>query len=239
MNRHVRPDRVTLNQAVALCISKPAPVARVGFAFLKDRDIANDADRDIIAQLANARSFGIAGEIALWALTHLGAPASYNLDRVARFFDSLTREVRQSAMQWLKPESPGWNDAELWSRLSETPYDDVRLQFVSLLEQRSPAKHFAPELLHGVWCSVLLGIHRGGRHKLTALRQISDAIRTRPESAEALLPVLAVAIRSVRVPEARAGLAAIVTIVSARPELGELVARYLPELRLPTEMVGQ
>jgi hypothetical protein len=47
-----------------------------------------------------------------------------------------------------------------------------------------------------------------------------------------LLPVLAVALRSVRQPEARGGLAAVVTVVEARPELTDMVKRFLPELDL-------
>jgi hypothetical protein len=238
MKRHVRPERVTLEQAVAMSVSRPTPVARLGFEFVKGQTISTDAQRDIVAQLATARAATIAGEIAAWALDRTGAQGAYNVDRVARFFDSLTREVRDAAMQWLQPATSGWSDAELWSRLVETPYDDVRLAFVSLLERRKQTATLGPEQLHGVWATVLLGIHRGGRHKLTALRQISDAIRQRPESAESLLPVLAVAIRSVRVPEARAGLSAVVTIISARPELADLVSRHLPELRLRADEVA-
>jgi hypothetical protein len=86
---------------------------------------------------------------------------------------------------------------------------------------------------------VLLGIHRGGRHKLIALKQISRAVQEQPGQAESLLPVLAVAIRSVRAPEARAGLAAVVSAVEAKPDVAGLVARYLPELNLnPTEAVA-
>jgi hypothetical protein len=51
--------------------------------------------------------------------------------------------------------------------------------------------------------------------------------------AETLLPVLAVAIRSVRLPEARGALAAIVRAVEIRPELAAFVERFLPELQIP------
>ena len=83
-----------------------------------------------------------------------------------------------------------------------------------------------------MWTTVLLGIHRGGRAKLTALRQISAAIAEQPDRAERLIPVLAVAIRSVRPPEVRAGLSAILSAVSVRPELETLLATCIPELRL-------
>jgi hypothetical protein len=82
---------------------------------------------------------------------------------------------------------------------------------------------------------VLLGIHRGGRSKLTALRHISDAVARDPHNAAALLPVLAVAIRSVRLPEARTGLAAVLGAVERAPALAGDVARFLPELQLPAD----
>jgi len=141
--------------------------------------------------------------------------------------------------------SAGYEDADLWSRLLETPFDDVRMNLVDLLQQRVTAARIAGRLdaktalpgapnadLSPIWTSVLLGVHRGGRQKIKAMRQISDALRDAPGRAEALLPVLAVAIRSVRPAEARPGLAAIVGAVDAGPELLEIVSRYLPELDL-------
>jgi hypothetical protein len=85
---------------------------------------------------------------------------------------------------------------------------------------------------------VLLGVHRGGRAKLRALKQISEAIAAEPDRAERLVPVLAVAIRSVRPPEARAGLSAILSAVAARPELEATLARWIPELRLSSTGVA-
>lgn len=237
MAQHVHADRLDLKQTVELARAKPTPVARLGFAFLRERQIVTEADRQIIGDLADARCATIASQLAAWALSRLGDDAAYNVDRIARFFDSLLIETRRAAWDWLTPTTRGWNDPSLWSRLVETPYDDVRLRFVTALQQRAQMPGVGVEHLSGVWTAVLLGIHRGGRHKLIALRQISDAVREHPEAAEQLLPVLAVAIRSVRPPEARAGLAAIVGAVEARPELAELVAKVLPELQLvPAEV---
>ena len=52
-----------------------------------------------------------------------------------------------------------------------------------------------------------------------------------PDTLPALLPVLAVAIRSVRAPEARHGLAAIVAAVERVPALESAVVATFPELR--------
>jgi AmiR/NasT family two-component response regulator len=79
---------------------------------------------------------------------------------------------------------------------------------------------------------VLLGVHRGGRQKAKAVQQIAHAIVENPARSETLLPVLAVAVRSVRGPEARAGLAAVVSVVEALPQLADAVRRLLPEMKL-------
>jgi hypothetical protein len=50
-----------------------------------------------------------------------------------------------------------------------------------------------------------------------------------------LLPVLAVAIRSVRMPEVRTGLSAVVTAVEIHPPLASAVTKYLPEMQLAQE----
>ena len=232
MARHVHSDRLDLSQCVQLACAKPVPVARLGFQFLEDREIRTDADREKVTELADARSAAVVAELTTWALARIGGAGVYRAERVIRFFDSLLREAREAAWAWLAPGAAGWDDSALWSRLVETPYDDVRLNFVNALRQRSQAPGLGAAQLSNLWSSVLLGIHRGGRHKLTALRQISDAVQAHPESAEVLLPVLAVAIRSVRAPEARTGLAAVVSVAEARPELSEFITRVLPELDL-------
>jgi hypothetical protein len=122
-------------------------------------------------------------------------------------------------------------DASLWSRLAETPHDDLRLRVIDFLQRQTKLPGTDGNQLENVWRSVLLGVHRGGRQKAKAVRQISQAIVENPQRVETLLPVLAVAVRSVRGPESRAGLAAVVTLTEARPELTEAVRRHLPEMK--------
>ena len=232
MARHVAADRLDLRQCVKLACAEPVPVARLGFDFLRSKPIHGKEDLDAVADLSAARCASLGKEIATWAMAQLATADSYDVDRVSRFFDSLLAEVREGAWGALKTGSPAWDDTSLWSRLVETPYDDVRLRFVSALQERTSAPGLSTDQLSAVWARVLLGIHRGGRQKLIALRQISDAVRADPSSADRLLPVLAVAIRSVRLPEARSGLAAVVMVIEARPELAELASKYLPELQL-------
>lgn len=245
MRKHVVPGRLTLEQTVGLACARPVPVARLGMEFLKQRNIATAADQAALARLAEAKCEAVGREAAGFALGVIGAAGMYSAENVSRFFDSLTASVRAGAWDWLTESSAGWDDPALWSRLIETPYDDVRLKLIDALEDRARRARFgernlmarklpglAGAALAAVWCPVLLAIHRGGRAKLTALRQISLALRDQLESAEQLAPVLAVALRSVCVPEARGALGAIVAAVEEHPEVGAVIRRFVPELEI-------
>jgi hypothetical protein len=150
---------------------------------------------------------------------------------VIGFFDSLLAEVRGSALAWLTPESAGYSDAALWANLLETPYDDVRQRLIAELETRSRVPGATPDDLTPMWCSVLLGVHRGGREKSKAVRQIAAALAEDAARFEQLGPLLAVAIRSIRGPERRAGLAAVAMMIERQPALATAVANLIPELR--------
>lgn len=238
MGQRVDPERLSLQQLVAMACARATPVARLGLEWLKERPIRTDADRATLAGLAEARCDAIGVEAAEFALAILGSAENYETENVVRFFDSLNATVRQGAWSWLTPESLGFHDTALWSRLTESPYDDVRLRLVDELNRRvqSVESVHVPRLQPGslapIWTTVLLNVHRGSRAKLKALRQISLAIAERPETAEQLIPVLAVSIRSVRPAEVRAGLASVLTAVAMRPELEALLAQHIPELRL-------
>jgi hypothetical protein len=236
MSERVAPMRLSLEQCVTLACARATPVARLGLSWLVSRVVTGPHDRATIARLAGAECVAVGADAASYALSIVGSPQAYRMEDVCPFFDSLNQEVRRGASDWLTPQSPGYDDPALWSRLLETPYDDVRFRLVEELNKRTREPNGPPALrrqdLSMVWTTVLLGIHRGGRAKLKAIRQLSEAIARQPDRAERLVPVLAVAIRSVRPPEARAGLAAVLAAVATRPELEATVARCIPELRL-------
>jgi hypothetical protein len=230
--KHVSGERLTLAQILELACAQPVPVARLALKFLRERPVTSAADRSAITVVADTRCEALAGELAHWALGHLGGAENYQTDSVSRFFDSLRPGSRDAAWAWLVAEgSPGLADSVLWSRLIETPFDDLRLRLVDHLEREAERRAGLAHDLRAVWTSVLLGVHRGGRQKAKAVRQLGEAIGADPAQAEALLPVLAVAVRSVRRPEARAGLAAVMTLLAQRPELTPAVRRFLPELK--------
>ena len=177
MKQRVSPERLSLEQCVALACARATPVARLGLSWLSGRPVTRLHDRATIGRLAGAQCEAVGAAVAEYALSILGSPQAYHMEDVSPFFDSLNAQVRRGAWEWLTPSSPGYDDAALWSRLLETPYDDVRLRLVEELNKRTRETDGPTALkrqdLSMVWMTVLLGVHRGGRAKLKALRQIS------------------------------------------------------------------
>ena len=227
--KHVSGERLTLAQCLELARAQPVPVARLGQSLLAARTIPA-AEFPALAALAEARCPAVAGELATWALGRLGAREYYEVEAVSRFLDSLEVATREAAWAWLLAGSAGYDDPVLWSRLAETPFDDLKLKLVDRLALRVKLPALSADQLAPIWCAVLLGVHRGGRQKLKAVRDIAAAIVDNPAQAVPLLSVLSVAVRSVRGPERRAGLAAVMTVVAQRPELAAQVRTRLPEL---------
>ncbi len=237
MAEHVRPERLTLADCLRLTMTEPTPVARLGFGYLQQRAFRTAEDREQLAQAADLRCHAISKELTAWALPILGKNENYNRDFVLRFFDSLNQTVRNAAWDWLLDQTnvsreQALSDPVLWVRLLETPFDDVRLRVIDALESRQKLASARPssDALESLWTSVLLGIHRGGRQKLKAIHQLSAAIRKKPTHADSLLPVLAVALRSVRRPEMREALSAVVTLAEELPDLHGSLQHALPEL---------
>ncbi len=132
----------------------------------------------------------------------------------------------------------GRENVALWQRLLESPYDDVRLRLAASLQERVRGRtttihqgELDAELLRFLWASVLLNVQRGGRTKPLVVTQMVRRLERKPEEAKALLPILAVALRSVRGPEWRAGLAGVVGLMQRRPDLASAVNQSFPELK--------
>src|SRR5262245_43852164 len=109
------------------------PGARLGVCWLAIRSVASIQDRQVLAPLAAADCQAVGGHVTQYALAILGSPPAYRTEDVGPFFDSLNAQVRRGALAWLTPHSGGYNDAALWSRLLETPHDDVRLRVIAEL----------------------------------------------------------------------------------------------------------
>src|SRR5262249_26213752 len=119
------------------------------------------------------------------------------------FLDSKHRDVRAVGWDWLN-SSPLVDDATIWHHLIESPDDHIRGPLIEHLQTR--ARGADPESVQLLWAGVLLNIVRGGRYKPGIVAQVSNRLAAHPTEADRLLPLLAIAVRSLRGPEFRAGL---------------------------------
>lgn len=233
MPQHIRPEQLSLDDCLDLACAEAVPVARLGLEYLQAKPITTADEREALVRLADARCEPVAGALAGWAMANLGAmDGAHDTDQVMAFFDSPSPAIRDVAWEWLMDGGGGYGDPVLWSRLVETPYEDLRLRVVTALAARAVVAPPPADALVPVWCAVLAGVERGGRQKRSAIRQLRQAIERDPARAAELLAVLAVPLRSVRAPELREALTAVVTLAEMRPELVPLIERQFPELRL-------
>jgi hypothetical protein len=234
----LHPDRVTLEQAVGLASSRPLPVARLGFTWLCRMLPETEEHCQALLGLTDARAEPLRRELIVWARKALSASPRFRPEWVLEYLDSRYPEVRAAGWQWLREEPRARDDVVLWQRLTESPYDDVRMLLVADLEDRvssaggqpGDSQPLDPETLRLLWAAVLVNVQRGGRVKPLAVRQLVRRLERRPTEAPQLLPILATALRSVRGPEWRAGLAGVIQLVEHHPDLAPAVRETFPEL---------
>jgi hypothetical protein len=232
---------VSLAQAVRLARSRPLPAAQLGFTWLQTKTPANEEDCLSLLGLAEAQAEPLRPEMVRWCRGVLSGSPFFRPDWVLEFLDSRHGEVRAEGWTWLEEDRRLGDNVDIWRKLLESPYDDVRLRLIKALQARVAGRGDSPDfalgpldedLLRFVWASVLLNIHRGGRFKPLAVGQLVARLKRRPQEAQDLLPILAVALRSVRGPEWRTGLAGVVQLVEHNRDLRPLVQEMFPELKM-------
>ena len=231
MKKHVSAARLDTPQLIQLTSARPVSVAEFGFEFLKVRHSERPLSNAELTSLSRVRCEAMAGEITAWALSIFDSER-YQTNDVVEFFDALSESMRGASMTWLEQASSrGHIDPALWARLIETPFDDARLRVVECLHRRTNLPGAEVDSLAPIWCAVILGVHHGGRTKLKAISQLQVAILKQPARSAELLPVLAVAIRSLRLPERRSALAAVASLVEENSEFQAELQRLVPELQ--------
>jgi len=237
MTERLGPERISVGDAVRLARARPLPVARLGFEWLKAKTPATVDDEVAIRSLVDAECESLRPEMIRWLKEVLRASRRFEPVRVLDLLDSRFPDVRAEGWRWLNEEPALRDDPTVWVRLLESPYNDVRLPLVADLENRvarggpAPAARGAdPALVRFLWASVLLNIHRGSRVKPGVVGQVTARLLEHPQEDKEPLPILAVALRSVRGPEFRSGLAAVVRLVREQPELAATVSATFPEL---------
>jgi hypothetical protein len=212
---------------IKLAMHRSLPVARLGFTLLQKRAAFSDVDVPSLLTLTQAECESIRPEIAGWLreqLTKIGPPKA---EWLLEFLDSKHANMRSAGWIWLQ-ETAFKDEPAVWHKLLESPYDDIKGPLVAALSER--AKNASRDLVQFLWASVLVNIHRGGRYKPGVVAQINERLAEHPEEAGQLLPLLAIAVRSLRGPEFRAGLAGVVSLVETQAELRPAIKKQFPEL---------
>lgn len=245
------PDTLSLQDVVALACGRPVPVAKLGLKWLEARSVSSAEDCQTFLLLAEAQAEPVRGDLVRLAKEKITASSYYASTDVLEFLDSPFIDVREAGWEWLLSDDKAGSDATNWQRLLETPYDDIQLKLTAFLEKQTGAKPGSRELEQQVtapknldaklvrllWASVLLNIHRGGKQKPAIVAAMVQRLEKCPDEASELLPILSVALRSVRSVEWRSGLAGIVRLIQRQPELQPTIEKEFPELSLDMEPV--
>jgi hypothetical protein len=231
VEKHVHPDRLTLAHCVALACAPAAAVAELGLRWARAKKVASEADLAAVLPLSEARAPRVRADGLPWLRELLAASPHARPEHVRDLVDAKHPDVRLVGLSLMEERFK--DETALWAALSESPYDDVRARLVTRLREWERA--LDPEALHRVWATSLLAIRRGGRAKRLVVRQVAERIVRDPQQADALLPLLGIALRSVRAPERRMGLSALARAAYQAPALRAAVERRLPELKLVGE----
>ena len=228
LTRRLDPGRVGKNDALRLAAHRSKPVAELGFQMLRGRTFQMD-ETGVLLPLVQAECVSVRPELMRWLREVLERLGPARIEWVLEFLDSKHADVRAAGWEWLNSSSLR-DEPAIWHRLIESPYDDIRGPLVAALADRMAGAE--PDAVRMLWASVLLNIARGGRHKPGVVARVVGRITEHPAESERLLPVLAVAVRSLRGPEFRNGLSGLVQLVETRPELTAVIRERFPELEL-------
>ncbi len=249
IGQRVDPTDVELSVAVELTLRADPSIAQLGLTFLQRSELARQAKLEhvrVLSQLATASCDVVAPRIVRFALVGIERIASARAGETSSkeecragllaFFESPRESIRNAATEWLEAHAEQpliAEDAVFWQRVLESPFDDLRLRLVSVLDKQLLASETA-RTQGDVWRQVLINIHRGGRLKPFVIERLREAIAASPQSNDASLRALSIAARSIRAPESRQALAAIVQLALQSEEVRNWLEREMPELKLKT-----
>jgi len=232
--RSLAPARLGLAACIDLACGKTAPVARLGLAWAQTKPITTADDLRVIARLARAGVAAVRDAGTAWALGLIAAHPAAGPVQVRDLCDGPHADARARALAAVTGTERFAAEPALWLALAESPYPDVRAVVVRQLARWRD--HAATATLRHVWATAVLSIHGGGAVKARVPRQIAERIAAHPDDARALLPVLGLALRSVRPAERALALGALARAARARPALAELAHELLPELTLSAQV---
>lgn len=227
LEAHVSPRRISLEACAALARSPAAVVAELALRWAEEKTITRAEHVHVVA-MTRATVTSVRVAAATWAL-RLGLSPEHLRD----LFDARHEDVRALAARFAE-ENAAARSLPLWFALVESPYDDVRalvLRHATEWEKEAGAS----EVEH-LAATALLAIHRGSATKQVVLRRLAERSVARPEEVDRLLPLLALALRSVRAPERTSALASLARAAVASDIVRAALARHLPELAVGTQV---
>jgi hypothetical protein len=233
VERHVTPARLPLAQCIDLACAKTAPVARLGLQWARGKRIDSADDLKAIMRLAKAGVATVRVDGTAWASEILRSHPKAQPEHLRDLCDAPHADAREQALTAVVAETK-LAPSSLWFALTESPYDDVRKVVVAnATKWRAEAPK---QTLRHVWTTAILAVNGGSATKRRVPRAIAERIASHPDEAAELLPILRLALRSVRPAERAAALTALARAAQASPTLRELAHELIPELTL-TEQV--
>jgi hypothetical protein len=233
VEKTVSPGRLSLAQCVELACARPAPVAELGLRWARQKPVDDAAALSAALGVAAAGAPRVRAAACAWVAELIGASAFAAAEHLRVLCDARFADARAAGLALVDKDARFRESTVIWAALAESPYEDARAFLVAHLAERQRA--FGPETLRHVWASTLLAVHRGGRAKRVALGQIAARVAKHPAEAESLVPLLAIALRSVRAPERRAALAAVASAALREPVVARAVERFVPEMKIALE----
>lgn len=232
--KHVSPSRLDLASCIDLACARPAPVAELGLRWAKSKTVATRDDLRTALRLTHAQAANVLEEAVAWLAELLSKEALGTAKDALDLLDARQQLARAAGIRLMAEQKRFSDELSLWAALAESPYSDVRAFLVKHLDERLPA---LPEHgIHHVWATTLLGVSAGSRTKRRVLRQLAARVAAHPNQASRLLPLMTIALRSVREAERRDALVAIARAAYAQPALRVSIAEHIPELDLFPEV---
>ncbi|VTS02431.1 hypothetical protein [Tuwongella immobilis] len=231
----LKPEKMALDQAVSLTCVGQSAVAQLGLEILTAKVVAA-SELPVLFRLAEAQRAEVRQPAVRWACEQLSQAPAFDPLWVLEWLDCRHTDVRAEAQAWMARDLRLVDQPKIWQRLMESPYDDVRLPLVDRLQKLAEQGVRLPDdstaALRLLWATVLLNVARGARSKPGVVMQIVDRLTTHPGESDDLVPLLAVAVRSLRGPEFRSALVGLVRLIREQPAVAATIASVIPELRM-------
>lgn len=235
-SEHLAPARLSVDHCSKLAASRCASIAQLAWDWLKDKPITSDAELTAVLRLAKASVPAVRRAAAERSVALLKQLPHATYAHVRDLCDAPTVETRTAALALARanPDDARLAGTPLWLALTESPYTDVRAEVIA---HATRWRDTAPaQTRRHIWASALLAVHTGNRIKPETTQHIVARLHSHPDEADDLLPLLAVALRSVRARERATALTAIVELAQQQPALAPMLKSHFAEVTLSMQV---